>query len=174
MLNLLYSFIGIIFNNNLTWIDHINNLKLKLAKAVGISKRIFTSDTLKNIYFAIFHSNINYGYLLCGNCHHLFILQKKALGMITNSHYPAHIHIITNIFYNKQGQYTLWQTKQLSDKHYHPFATKCLIYDIPKIINNCSSMITEKIQTHSFTGYSYYVKQACLSNYNSECYICNI
>ena len=79
-----------------------------------------------------------------------------------------------NIFYNNQGPYTLRQTKLLSGKHYHSFATKCLIYDIPKIINNCSSMITEKIQTHSFTGYSYYVKQACLSNYNSECYICNI
>ena len=41
----------------------------------------------------------------------------------------------------------------------YSFATKCLIYDIPKIINNCSAMITEQIKTYSFTGYSYYVKQ---------------
>ena len=28
----IFNFLGTIFNNNLTWIDHINNLKLKLAK----------------------------------------------------------------------------------------------------------------------------------------------
>ena len=33
-------------------------------------------------------------------------------------------------------------------KQYHSFSTKCPIYDIPKILNNCSFMITEKNQTH--------------------------
>ena len=48
----IFNIIGIIFNNNLTWIDHTNNLKLKLEKIVGILRRlkgIFPSDILKNI-----------------------------------------------------------------------------------------------------------------------------
>ena len=47
---IVFNFLGIIFNNNLTWIDHINNFKLQLAKTVGILRHIFPSDILKNIY----------------------------------------------------------------------------------------------------------------------------
>ena len=47
----IFNFLGIIFNNNLTWIYHINKLKLKLAKNLRCLKSIFPSDILKNIYF---------------------------------------------------------------------------------------------------------------------------
>ena len=57
------------------------------------------------------------------------------------------------------------------------FAQQSLTFDIPKLINQTESCIIEKIHTHSLQGFSRYVKNKLLSNYQHgyniyNCYVC--
>ena len=53
------------------------------------------------------------------------------------------------------------------------FAEKCLRNQIPIIVNLTSSNLTSKIQTHSREGFSTYVKNDIIHNYQEECSIPN-
>ena len=49
---------------------------------------------------------------------------------------------------------------------------------LPELINETDSIILDKIFTHSFHGYTFYIKQYVINNYNAactidNCYICN-
>jgi hypothetical protein len=58
--------LGVIFDNNLRWNIHINNLLGKLRfityKMVKL-KNIATKPTMKIVYFALYQSNFQYGIL---------------------------------------------------------------------------------------------------------------
>ena len=61
----------------------------------------------------------------------------------------------------------------------HKFAEKCIRYQLPKIINSTSKSITDKINTHSYYGFSNYVKLSFLNDYETECniencYVCQV
>ena len=54
----------------------------------------------------------------------------------------------------------------------------CLRYFLPQILLNTPSCITEKVRTHSPFGFSNYIKQYFIRNYNElcnveNCYICH-
>ena len=60
----------------------------------------------------------------------------------------------------------------------HVFAQKCMRFCIPDILNKSSSIITDKIKTHSRKGFSVYLKCCLVNAYNSiclipNCYICS-
>ena len=60
----------------------------------------------------------------------------------------------------------------------HVFAQKCMRFCIPDILNKSSSLITDKIKTHSRKGFSVYLKCFLVNAYNSiclipNCYICS-
>ena len=57
-------------------------------------------------------------------------------------------------------------------------AENSIRYSLPNLMIKTNPAITEKITTHSFTGFSNYAKQYFISQYNStctieNCYICN-
>ena len=60
----------------------------------------------------------------------------------------------------------------------HEFATKkTLKYNLPYTINNTPHIVKDKVNTHSFQGFSLYVKQYLIRKYNTNCisrncYIC--
>ena len=49
----------------------------------------------------------------------------------------------------------------------HVFAKKCMRFCIPDILNNSSSLITDKIKTHSRKGFLVYLKCFLVNEYNS-------
>ena len=54
---------------------------------------------------------------------------------------------------------------------------KCLRCYLPNLINNSSPQILDKINTHSYEGFSFFIKRTKLNNYRIEwtvpnCYIC--
>ena len=55
----------------------------------------------------------------------------------------------------------------------HVFAQKCMRFCIPDILNNSSSIITDKTKTHSRKGFSVYLKCFLVNEYNSMCLIPN-
>ena len=57
-------YLGLILDEYLTWESHINFLKAKLSRSVGMLAKIrhyVPQETLKTIFFAIFNSHISYG-----------------------------------------------------------------------------------------------------------------
>lgn len=93
-----FNFLGIVIDQNLSWIQHITLISKKISKCVGILNRLkhaVPSNILKNIYNALVLPYLNYGALLWHKCAgRLLVLQKKAIRAISNSKYNAHTGIL--------------------------------------------------------------------------------
>ena len=89
-----FSFLGIIFDEYLSWSVHTKNLSIKLSKSIGIMNRLKNEvpfTVLKIIFNSLFNSHINYGLLIWGyNGNSISQLQKKAIQTITKQHRCAH------------------------------------------------------------------------------------
>ena len=58
-----FNFLGLLVNENLDWTPHISVISLKLARALGIMRRLSTfipKHIMHTIYFSLFHSQLNY------------------------------------------------------------------------------------------------------------------
>jgi hypothetical protein len=91
-------FLGVYFDENLSFRYHIKLLITKLSKALFFmrsSKNFLTPRALKAVYYSLFHSNLIYC-IQIWSCtsqmliNPLIVLQKKAVRLISNSKYNAH------------------------------------------------------------------------------------
>ena len=55
----------------------------------------------------------------------------------------------------------------------HEYAKRTLRFDLPKIVNETPAIILNKIHTHSLNGFTWYIKQHFLSEYQQNCNITN-
>lgn len=93
-----FKFLGIVIDESLTWHQHANHVKLKIAQGLYILnalKNITTPEVRKSIYYSLIHSHLTYGFLLWGKAQQksikpLQISQKKAVRKIENGSYNAH------------------------------------------------------------------------------------
>ena len=84
-------FLGVLMDENLSWKYHISELTKKLSRSSGIFFKIrylLPLDILKNLYYSIFSSFLNYGSSTWGLSYDsylkpLFLLQKKVLRSIS-------------------------------------------------------------------------------------------
>ena len=89
-----HKFLGIIIHENLSWKPHITSIRDKVAKVIGIlskSRRYLPSVNLKTLYNSLFLPYINYCNLIWATTYAsylepLYVLQKKAIRIITFSH----------------------------------------------------------------------------------------
>lgn len=51
----------------------------------------------------------------------------------------------------------------------HTFATHCISYKYPKTLNSMPIHFKEKIHTHSFQGFKFYIKKIIVNSYVNEC-----
>ena len=90
--------LGIAINESLTWSDHIKKVCNKVNKSINIIyrfRKILPSRILINLYFAIVHPHFVYCNIVWASLHstvlqNLFMKQKKAMCLITNS--PGNSH----------------------------------------------------------------------------------
>lgn len=88
-------FLGVIFNNALSWNDHVNHICTKLSRSVGILWKLqclLPCWLKKQLYFALVQSILHYCLLIWGNTTNsnlnaLLVLQKKAIRAIANLSY---------------------------------------------------------------------------------------
>jgi len=89
-----FNFLGIIFDEHLSWKSHIDALRVKLSRAIGVLNRLknfLPNHILRFIYFALIHSHISYGQYLWGYVNDkISFLQKKAVRIITHSNKFTH------------------------------------------------------------------------------------
>ena len=95
---LVTKFLGVEIDNKLTWKDHIHYITSKVSKSISILRRVrysFPKNILRMIYMSLIYSYLNYCNIIWGCAHRntlqpLYVLQKKAIRLINNSHYLEH------------------------------------------------------------------------------------
>ena len=100
-----YKYLGILIDENLSFNSHVDYICKKLSRGLFCLKRAkpyLKQEAMKTLYFALFHSHLNYcnSILSCtsqSNINRIFIMQKKAIHIITNSKYNEHT---ANLFVN--------------------------------------------------------------------------
>jgi len=96
-------FLGIIIDEHLTWQPHILLVKNKIAKIIGVIKRLRNTlpiNTLRTLYNALVLPHLNYGAIVWAGGYatpllKLLALQKKVIRIISGLHYQAET---TNLF----------------------------------------------------------------------------
>ena len=110
-------FLGVIVNETLTWDDHIKTVKQKVQKNIGIIFRIrhiLPFSTLRSLYFTLIHPYLEYCNIIwaisrSSLLNNLFLCQKKAIRVITNSKANAH----TKPLFNKLRILTIFDVNNL-------------------------------------------------------------
>ena len=98
---------------------------------------------------------------------------------LINNNLPAYFINMSSLLQPVIYHHDIRQKKLLScTRVKHVFAQKCMRFCIPDILNNSSSIITDKIKTYSRKGFSVYLKCFLVNEYNSmclipNCYICS-
>ena len=89
-----FTFLGIILDTSLSWKYHTKMIAIKISKIIGILhklKYIFPKEILLIIYKSLIMPHLNYGLLLWGvNLKDIFLLQKKAIRLVTHNTYNSH------------------------------------------------------------------------------------
>ena len=98
-------YLGVYVDENLNWSKHIENLSVKLRRANGALSKLrylIPKSLLISIYHSIFFSHISYACMVWGQretsiTKRVFLLQKQAIRIISNSDWRAHS---TPLFFN--------------------------------------------------------------------------
>jgi hypothetical protein len=93
-----YKYLGVIIDRHLNWKPHVAFLSQKLRFATLLLaklRNISSMRLLRTVYFAFFHSRMSYGLVSYGHTFDttlapLNVLQKRAIRIISKSHYTAH------------------------------------------------------------------------------------
>ena len=89
-----FNFLGLTISETLSWKDHIDKLRTKISKIIGVMSRVkyqVSKKVLLTIYNSLILSHLHYGILCWGfSSHKLFKSQKKAIRVICKSKYNAH------------------------------------------------------------------------------------
>jgi hypothetical protein len=93
-----FKLLGVFLDEHLTLNKHIDHVSAKLSKSLYILNRVkhlISPAPLRKLYFSLFHSHLLYciNILSCtslANTNRILLLQKKAIRIISNSHYNAH------------------------------------------------------------------------------------
>ena len=91
-------FLGVVVDENLSWKNHIELLETKIAKNIGVlyrASKLLNFKCLKNIYFALIHSYINYANIAWGSSYRtglnkILLKQKQAARIIFHKDRLSH------------------------------------------------------------------------------------
>ena len=91
-------FLGVIIDDKLNWKEHIQYIKNKISKSIGILYKVrpcLCTGTLRNLYFSFIYPYLIYCNEVWGNACSTHIdpiikLQKRAVRTITFAHYLDH------------------------------------------------------------------------------------
>ena len=91
-------YLGIYIDSNLNWKQHTEYIAKKIRRSIGLLSKLryyVNSLILKNLYYALIYPFFIYGLIVWGNTYEatwktLYILQKKAVRIITFSQFDEH------------------------------------------------------------------------------------
>ena len=88
-------FLGVIIDENLTWMKHINVVTSKISKNIGVMHKLsyyLHTDAIKCLYYTLVYPYIHYGNIVWANNYpskltRIVLLQKRAVGIIAKVGY---------------------------------------------------------------------------------------
>jgi len=91
-------FLGVLIDDQLNWKCHINYICNKLAKNIGVIRKLryrFPMDVLLTLYNTLLLPYLTYCNIIWANnkptrLKHLIVIQKRAVRIVTNSNYYEH------------------------------------------------------------------------------------
>ena len=91
-------YLGITIDSNLSWKSQVNYIAIKIKRTIGILSKLryyVTLDILVKLYYALIYPFLTYGLISWGNTYSsttqpLFILQKRAMRVMTFSKFHEH------------------------------------------------------------------------------------
>ena len=99
-------FLGVTLDDKLSWKNHVNQLCNTISRNIGILRKLnfLPLKTLKMLYHSLISSHLNYcsmiwGYSSKSNLRRIHLLQKRAIRLITHSHY---LHPSADLFSQMQ------------------------------------------------------------------------
>ena len=95
-------FLGVKIDNKLTWKDHVDDISRKISSVIGILNKlkfILPLPILINLYNTMILPYLTYCNIIWGKCalyllQKMFLLQKRAIRIITKSPYLAHTEVL--------------------------------------------------------------------------------
>ena len=134
-------FLGVIINENLTWTDHIDTLKNKISKNIGVIRKlskILPCEVLRTLYNTLIHPYFNYCNIVWGSqsgskLDELFILQKKAVRIITKKKWNDHT---SGLFKSTK----ILKIRDLNKFYVASFVYKSLQNNLPAVFCNYFSL----------------------------------
>ena len=139
-----FCFLGVVFDECLTWKPHVQKIGSKISMANGTLnrlKRFIPQDVLKMIYSALILPHLNFGVLLWGhNSKRIIRLQKWAVRAVTSSKYNAH----TNPIFQTLRLIKFHDIRNLS---YLKFHYKYTVNELPKYFDK---MFDQNFPTHNY------------------------
>ena len=92
-------------DSNLSWKKQVEGLVKKVRRGIGILSKIrhyITKDILKSLYYTLIYPFLIYGLIAWGNTYNttlqpMYILQKKAVRVITFSSFDHHSNPLRNM-----------------------------------------------------------------------------
>ena len=97
-------YLGLHLDAHLDWKFHIDILRTKLSRATGLlakTRHYITKETLRSIYFALFHSHMTYGCQMWGQSEtkikRLSQLQDRAIRIINHQDNNYDVNPLYNI-----------------------------------------------------------------------------
>ena len=136
-----FNFLGTILSDTLSWKQHINKICNKLARIIGLLKRLkntLPQTSLMVLYNSLFLSAINYSSLVWGltKSERITKLQKKAVRTISRAKYNAH----TEPLFRKLNCLNFTDIVQLrSLQFYYKSVNKILPYHFNNMFDSNSS-----------------------------------
>ena len=139
-----FCFLGVVFDECLTWKPHVQKIGGKISMANGTLSRLkkfIPQEVLKIIYNSLILPHLNFGILLWGhNSKRIFRLQKWAVRSVTSSKYNAH----TNPIFQKLN---LIKFNDIRDLAYLKFHYKYTKNELPRYFDN---MFDQKFPSHDY------------------------
>ena len=91
-------FLGVILDYKLSWCEHIQYIKNKISKGIGIhckARKIFKTSSLINLYYIFVYPYLQYFIEIWGKSSNIYLnsitkLQKRAVRIIVSASYKAH------------------------------------------------------------------------------------
>jgi len=129
-------FLGLFIDDMLSWSSHVNMLKLKLSKAVGlirVASYCMPRNVLLNSYHAFFYSHILYDLLIWGNACTTYLqpirlLQKKCIRIVAGANWREPTKPLAfDLGILMLDDLYLYKVSMLMFKVYHNLLSDCII-----------------------------------------------
>ena len=139
-------YLGVTFDNSLSFKLHIDKLTKKLSRSVGILAKLkpyLNSKALLSLYYAIFHSHLQYGLITWSSTFKTYlkkvsILQNKAVKIVGGGNYydratPFYsklriLKLVDMVFLEKALFMFKFKMKMLPDQFSNYFMKTCQVY----------------------------------------------